>query len=59
MKVPNGRLSDDSSAQARRHGGHSWGVTPKSLLCPPNLIVLRKICFKHMIKLKNLSRIKM
>ena len=48
MKVPNGRLSGDGSAQASRHGGHSEAVTPKSFLCPPNFVVLRKICFKHL-----------
>ena len=51
-KVPNGRLSGDGSAQARRHEGHSRVVTPKSFLCPPNFVVLRNIFFKHMIKLK-------
>jgi len=42
MKVPNGRLSGDGSAQARRHGGQ----------LPLNCVVLRKICLKHMIKAK-------
>jgi len=42
----------DGSAQACRHGGAFGAVTSKSLLCPPNIIVLRKICFKHMIKVK-------
>jgi len=32
--------------------GHSGAVTPKSFLFPPNFVVLRKICFKHMIKMK-------
>jgi len=32
--------------------GHSGEVTPKSFLCPPNLVVLRKISFKHMINTK-------
>jgi len=32
--------------------GHSEAVIPKSFLCPPNVVVLRKICFKHMIKIK-------
>jgi len=49
MKAPNGRLSGDGSAQARRHGGYSGAVALQSFLCPPNFVVLRKICFKHMI----------
>jgi len=32
--------------------GHSGAVTPKPFLYPPNFVVLRKICFKHMIKTK-------
>jgi len=49
---PDGRLSGDSSAQARRHGGH----LPPNLFCDPaNFVVLRKICFKHMIKTKIFS----
>jgi len=32
--------------------GHSEAVIPKSFLCLPNFVVLRKICFKHMIKIK-------
>jgi len=31
---------------------HSGAVTPKSCLCPPNFVVLRKISFKYMIKIK-------
>ena len=50
MKAPNGRLSADGSAQARRHGGHSGEATPKSILFPANFVVLRKICFKDMMK---------
>jgi len=49
MKALNGRLSVDGSAQAHRHGGHSGAVTPKSFP-PPHFVVLRKNCFKHMIK---------
>jgi len=52
MKVLNRRLSGDSSAQARGHGEHSGAVTPKSFLCPPNFVVLKKICFKRIIKIK-------
>ena len=52
MNGPNGRLSGDGSAQARRHGRHSRTVAPKSFLFPPNFFVFRKICFKHMIKIK-------
>jgi len=40
MKVPNERLSGDGSAQTRRHEGHSWTVTPSSLLRPENFAVL-------------------
>jgi len=32
--------------------GHSGAVTPKSFLCPPNFVVLRKICFKDLINIK-------
>jgi len=32
--------------------GRSGAVTPKSFLCTPNFVVLRKICFKRMIKIK-------
>jgi len=52
MKVPNERLSGNDFSQARRYGGHSGTVSPKSFLCPPNFVVLRKICFKHTIKTK-------
>ena len=31
--------------------GHSGAVTPKSFLCTPNSVVLRKICFKRMIEI--------
>jgi len=55
MKVPNGRLSGDGSAQTRRHGGNSGAVIPKSVVWPQNFVVLRKICFKHMIKSKIFS----
>ena len=52
MKAPNGRLSVDGSAQDRRHRGHS-GQLPQNLFCAsPNYVVLRKICFKHTIKIK-------
>jgi len=55
MKVTSGRLSGDGSVQVRRHGGHSETITPKYFLCPPNFVVLRKVCFKHMIKIKIFS----
>ena len=48
MKAPNGRLSDNGSAQARRHGGRSGAVTPKSfcaatdLFCGHRFVVLKK-----------------
>ena len=32
--------------------GHSGAVTQKSFLCTPNFVVLRKICFKHMINIR-------
>jgi len=32
--------------------GHSVAVTPKYFLCSPNFVVLRKTCFKHMMKTK-------
>ena len=38
--------------QARGHGGHLGAVLPKYFLCPPNFVVPRKICFKHIIKTK-------
>jgi len=52
MKAPNGRLSGDGSAQTRRHGG-IWEQLPPNLFCPlPNFVMLRKMCFKYMIKTK-------
>jgi len=53
MKASNGRLSGDGSAQARRHGGAFGGNYPQIFIVPPNFVVLRKICFKHMIKTKS------
>ena len=32
--------------------GHSGAVTSKSFCAYQNIVVLRKICFKHMIKIK-------
>jgi len=53
MKAPNGRLSGDSSAQAHRHMGVFGRMLPPNLFCAlPNFVVLRKICFKRMIKTK-------
>jgi len=52
MKAPNGTLSGDGSAQTCRHGGAFGYSYPKSFLCPPNFVVLRIICFKHMIETK-------
>ena len=37
---------------------NSGAVTPKSFLCPPNFVVFRKMCFKHMIKIKIFPPIK-
>jgi len=52
MKDPNGRLSGDGSAQARSHGGIRGELPPNLFCVAPNFVVLRKICFKHMIKTK-------
>jgi len=52
MKAPNGRHSGDGSHQARRHGGAFGAVTPNLFCALPSFVVLRKICFKHMIKTK-------
>jgi len=38
--------------------GHSGSVTPNLFFALPNFVVLRKICFKHMIKSK-IFRLKM
>jgi len=32
--------------------GNLGAITPKFFLCLPNFAVLRKICFKHMTKIK-------
>jgi len=52
MKVTNGRLSGDGSAQARRHGGHSGAVTPKTFCAP-------KFCcgWKNLFQTYNKSKI--
>jgi len=42
IKTTNGRLSGDGSTQARRHGGHSGAVTPKSLCAPQILLCSEK-----------------
>jgi len=46
MKAPNGRLSGDGSAQARRHGGafgasyaQIFFVPPKLLLCSEKFVL--------------------
>ena len=45
--------SDGSSLyQARSHGGYSGAVPFKFLLCPPNFVAPRKICFEHIVKQK-------
>jgi len=55
---PNGRLSGDGSAQARRHGGFGESY-------PPNLFIHPKFCCAHKNvfqtynKIKNLSPVKM
>jgi len=38
MKAPNGRLSGDGSAQARRQGGIREQLPSKSFLCPQILL---------------------
>jgi len=38
--------------QARSHRGAFGGSAPKIFLYPQNLIVARKLCFKHIIKTK-------
>jgi len=54
MKAPNGRLfSDDGSTQARRPGG-ILGLLPQIFFLL-NFVVLRKICFKHIIKQKSFT----
>ena len=30
-------------------GGHSGAVSPNFFCAPPNFVVLRRICFEHMI----------
>jgi len=57
MKVPNGRLSGDGSAQTRRHGDHSVAVTPKSF-CAPKFCSAQKNLFQTYDKNKNPSPIK-
>jgi len=52
MKVPNGSVFGDGSAQARKHGDHR-GQLPQIFLCPKNFFMLRKIYFKH---IKNKGR---
>jgi len=38
--------------QTSSHGGHS-GAASLNFLCPPNFVVTRKICFKHLIRQKS------
>jgi len=52
MKATNGRFSGDGSVQARRHGGIRGQLPPNLFYAPLNFVVLRKICFKHIIKTK-------
>jgi len=44
------KTSGDGSAQARRHVGNSGASLSKSFCTAPKFVVLRKICFKRMIK---------
>jgi len=41
MKAPNGRLSGDGSARARRHGGAFWASYPQIFSYPLNFVVLK------------------
>ena len=52
MKAPIGRLSSDGLPMPADAVGHAGAVAPKSFLWPPNFVVLSKICFKHLIKIK-------
>jgi len=45
MKVPNGRLSGDGSAQARRHGGIR-GQLPPNFFVPPKFCCAQKNLFQ-------------
>jgi len=48
------------SPQARSHwGGIQGQCHPKYLLCPPNFLVPRKICFKNLINTKIVPPLKM
>ena len=58
MKAYNGRLSGDCSAQARKHGVHSWTVTTKSFLFHPRFCCLQKTLFWTCDKNKNISSLK-
>jgi len=55
MKAP---MEDFLATVLPRHAdtGDIWGQLPPNLFCDPaNFVVLRKICFKHMIKRKIFS----
>ena len=48
------------SRPLNKHEDPQWKITgdirgqlPKAFLCPQNFVVLRTICFKHMIKTKS------
>jgi len=58
MKAPNGRLSDDSSAHARRHGGAFGGSYPKSFM-PPTFCCAQIKLFYTYDENENLSSLKM
>ena len=47
---PQWKISDDGSTQARIHGGALGGSYPQIFFVPPNFVMPRNICFKHMIK---------
>jgi len=42
MKAPNGRISDNGSAQARRHGGAFGGSYPQIFFEPPKFCCAQK-----------------
>ena len=46
MKAPNGTLSGDGSAQARRHGGEFGGSYHQIFFVPPKFCFVRKNLFQ-------------
>jgi len=56
---PKERLSGDGSVQARRHGRAFGSSYSQIFFVPPKFSCPQKICFKHMIKNKNIFPLKM